>query len=575
MLAELAVALWLLASENLNTTLVVAVAVLAAYKLVIYPFFLSPLKDIPGPYLHRISSLPALENQRKHQWIEKVHALHAKYGEVVVLLPTAVSCSGDSKYIQDIYVKNMPKLKFYEHFRNHGFRDNMFASLENDRHIRYKRMVQNLYLKSAVFSPKNSTRENIVAKVEQLVNQVRLLSVTAVEPDFINAKLELNEHGKGHYVDWFRPKDKSLAIDVYSLFGSLAMDVVSAFELGVKNGTDLLLHPTKRLILVPHRLQAGMVFWTTLMPRFWEWAAGDKVKAASKEIEEWQLNLYGNAEENVPKFEDDENWTTLETLKKNGLLGKNAYSFLSDNIFAGHETTAIQLTYLTYELSRPINRYRQAILRKELVDAFGEPGSSPISDLDRIDKLPYLEALLQENSRVHSSIPGGEPRVVPKEYKVQIGKKTVAVPVGTTISCQPYLMHRVESVFPNPDAWLPERWLQKEDESDVAYKARMTAMQRYMMPFGKGVRMCLGMNVALIEMKAALANLYWRFESDISADWCQITKYDSKTKAGNNIGLGAHHMVSDSDESMMTMMDSYTTRPYYDECWLEWLEVES
>nr|AOE45520.1 CYP5217A8 [[Candida] oregonensis] len=541
MLGELVVALWLLASENQYTTLVVAATVLAAYKLVIYPFFLSPLKNIPGPYLYRISAIPALENQRKHQWIKTVHALHAKYGEVVVLLPTAISCSGDSKYIQDIYVKNMPKLKFYEHFRNHGFRDNMFASLENDRHIRYKRMVQNLYLKSAVFSPKNSTRENIVAKVEQLVNQ---------------------------------PKDKSLAIDVYSLFGSLAMDVVSAFELGVKNGTDLLLHPTKRLILVPHRLQAGMVFWTTLMPRFWDWAAGDNVKAASKEIEEWQLNLYGNAEKNVPKFEEDENWTTLETFKKNGLLGKNAYSFLSDNIFAGHETTAIQLTYLTYELSRPVNRYRQAILRKELVEAFGKPGSTPISDLDRLDKLPYLEALLQENSRVHSSIPGGEPRVVPKEYKVQIGKKSVAVPVGTTISCQPYLMHRVESVFPNPDAWLPERWLQKEDETDVAYKARMTAMQRYMMPFGKGVRMCLGMNVALIEMKAALANLYWRFESDISADWCQITKYDSNTKAGNNIGLGSHYMVSDSDESMMTMMDSYTTRPYYDECWLEWLEAE-
>lgn len=581
MLSDVAVAAFQYAAQNQKTVLVAISIAFLLYKLVLYPFYLSPLRNIPGPYIHRISHIPALEAQRRHQWIECVDKLHAHYGNVVLLSPTAVSCNGDPKYINDIYVKNMPKHKFYENFRNHGFKDNIFASLENDRHVKYKRLVQNLYSKTAVFNPKNSSRENIIEKVGHLVQAVYKSSVTGQEPDFRNARLALNEYGKGHALgsgEWFNQSEKKryLGIDVYSLFGALAMDVVSAFELGMENGTHLLLSSEKRDILVPHRMQAGMVFWTTLMPRFWDWAAGETIREASREIEEWQLKLYANAEDNVPQLREGENLTTLETFKKHGFKGKNAYSFLSDNIFAGHETTAIQLTYMCYELSRPANRGRQERLRKELQDAFGVSKlvDDIITDLETVDKLPYLEALMQENSRVHTSIPGAEPRVTDKPYVVNIGaEKTVSVelPVGTQISVQPYSMHRVESVFEDANLWIPERWLQKENESDSGYRARMTNMQRYMMPFGKGVRMCLGMNVAVIEMKLALANLYWKFTSDICRDWCDVVETD--VKVGNKIEIGSRHMTSTSDEKMMTMVDSYTTRPYFDECWLEWLDA--
>lgn len=578
MLADVVVSAFYMAKNHQSVLLLVVTALLIAYKLAIYPFFISPLRNIPGPYLHRISHIPSYEAQRRHCWIEIVHQLHAKYGEVVVLSPTAVSCNGDPKYINDIYVKNMPKHRFYENFRNHGFKDNIFASLENDRHLKYKRLVQSLYSKLSVFNPKNSTRQNVIEKVGDLVALVYKSSVTGEDPDFRNARLALNEHGKGHKLgngDWFNKSDKKsqLGIDVYSLFGALAMDVVSAFELGIENGTHLLLSPSKRDILVPHRMQAGMVFWTTLMPRLWDWAAGPAIREASRLIEEWQLTLYAQAEENPPKPRPGENLSTLETFKKNGFQGKRAYSFLSDNIFAGHETTAIQLTYMCYELSRPANKSRQALLRKELHDAFGTPklASDMIDDLEAVDKLPYLEALMQENARVHTSIPGSEPRVTPKPYEVKVGDKTVELPTGIQVSCQPYSMHRVESVFEDADYWIPERWLQKDSESDSDYKARMTNMQRYMMPFGKGIRMCLGMNLALIEMKLALANLYWRFTSDICRDWCDVVESDGKI--ANQIQLGSHYMTSNTDESMMTMVDAYTTRPFFDECWLEWLDA--
>lgn len=558
----------------------VFITLILVYKLFLYPLFISPLRKVPGPYIHRITSFPALNGQRTLKWNEKVRNLHDKYGPIVILSPSEVSVSGDHQFINDIYVKNFPKSTFYGNFTNHGGKDNMFASLENDRHLKYKKLVLSLYSKSSIFSNKNPTRDTIVEKVGYLRDNVYESSVTGKRPDYINAKSEFNQHGKGHTDNgkWFNKSGKktNLGIDVYPLFGSLAMDVVSSFELGPENGTDLLLFPEKRDIIISHRLQASMSFWTTLMPRFWAWAATPAILKASETIEKWHLKLYQRAEENVPKFEAGRNLTTLETFKKNGLKGEYAYSFLTDNIFAGHETTAIQLTYMTYELSRPKNHYLQKLLQEELFKTFGKPRDKNdlIKDLEIVDKLPILEAIFQENSRVHPSIPGAEPRVTNRPYAVTLksGGKVV-LPPGIIISTLPYLMHRIESVFPESETFKPERWLPYEYEKDADYEKRISYQQKYMMPFGKGVRMCLGMQLALIEMKLAVANLYWHFNSKIDQDWCRLTQYDDSSKIANPIKMGDSAIgANESDEEKMVMVDTYTTRPYNDECWLQWYE---
>lgn len=578
MLSQLIYSIFVWVSDNQRLTLVALTGFVLAYYLVIRPFFISPLRHIPGPYLHRISRIPALYAQLRHFWIQRVHDLHQQYGDVVILSPSEISCNGDPKYIHDIYVKNMPKAKFYENFRCHGFKDNIFASLENDRHLRYKKLIQSLYLKTAIYSPKNPLRSYIVEKITELVKDVNETSVTGQSPDWEHARLERNTHGKGHKLGsgaWFKPKPngRGIGMEMYSLFGALAMDVVSAFELGIKNGTSLLTNKSEREILIPHRMQAGMGFWTCLMPQYWDLAAGPIIRAASARIEKWQLALYARAEENVPEKKPSQNLTTLETLKKNGFKGKAAYSFISDNIFAGHETTAVMLTYMCYELSRPANAHRQLLLRKELREAFGEPGDLDglIGDFEAVDKLHYLEALMQENLRVHAAIPGAEPRITDKNYDVVIKGRTVTVPPGVGISCQPYSMQRVESVFPQPDTWLPERWLPLENETSADFKSRVQTMQRQMLAFGKGIRMCLGMQIALIDMKLALANLYWRYSLSICVDWCEPEIPENSTVA-TPIKLNTYPADDGKELNMMAMADGYTTRPHLDECWLVWNE---
>lgn len=494
----------------------------------------------------------------------RVHQLHKQYGNVVLLSPTEISVNGDLVYLRDIYTKNFPKYRFYENFRNHGFKDNIFASLENDRHRNYKKILQGLYTKSAVLSSRNPVGQLLNRKVDALMNQVYNTSVTGLQPDIINAKCMHNEHALPVSSTWFQ-KTANKGIEVYSLFGALAMDVVSAFELGPDNGTKLLTTPQDRYIIALFRRVASMAFWTTLMPKFWNWAATDMILQASDVVEKWQRDAYAKAEKNVPQ-----EVTSLKTLNNAGLFKEYAYSFLTDNIFAGHETTAIQLTYLTYELSRPMHKEKQAKLRQELYDTFGTPQNvnDRITDIEKVDKLVYLDALMQENSRVHTSIPGAEPRVTPEPYTVTVHGEKVVVPKGTTISVQPYLVHREPAVFPQPETWIPERWLPQEHETHNNFQERIKLQQKWMMPFGKGIRMCLGMNLAIVEMKLALANMYWHFQSDICEDWCEIDYNYTNVKLG-----GSRSKDDKRDHEMMRMLDTYTTRPLHDECWLQWSTV--
>ncbi|RLV91970.1 Cytochrome P450 monooxygenase yanH [Spathaspora sp. JA1] len=552
------------------------VAFLSYYYLIV-PFVVSPLRSIPGPYIHRVSYIPWLNGQRKGTWIQTVYKLHQVYGNVVILSPTEISVNGDSKFITDIYVKNQPKSKFYENFRNHGFKDNIFASLENDRHLKYKKIIMGLYKKSAIFSPLNDTRVILIDTARDLVQAIYKSSISGIEPDYFNARSELNIHGQGSFdAKWFNKSGDTtnLGIDIYTLFGALAMDVVTRFELGKQNGTYLLQNPQQRKIIVYHRQVSSMGFWTTLAPRFWNYAASKDILLAADEILRFQLDLYKQAELNP------EQGTTVETLKRNGIIGEYAYSFLTDNIFAGHETTAIQLTYLCYELSRPVNLYMQQQLNKELVAAFGTPESikDVIDKLEIIDNLPYLNALFEENSRVHSSIPGCEPRTIDRPYIVELNNgKLIEIPLGTTISCLPYAIHRQENIFPDADRFIPERWLQFPEEDEIQYKSRIKLQQKYMMPFGKGIRMCLGMNLALIEMKLAIANLYWHYSSKIDPNWCEIKSYPpnqicSPLKMARPRGAPPPRL--NSDEEKMQMYDAYTTRPLQDECWLKWYKQD-
>lgn len=70
-------------------------------------------------------------------------------------------------------------------------------------------------------------------------------------------------------------------------------------------------------------------------------------------------------------------------------------------------------------------------------------------------------------------------------------------------------MHRDPTVFPSPNTFLPDRWLETGDADSDAVLGRMA---QHMMPFGTGSRVCGGQNLAQVMMKVVVAVIVRNFE---------------------------------------------------------------
>jgi cytochrome P450 len=174
-------------------------------------------------------------------------------------------------------------------------------------------------------------------------------------------------------------------------------------------------------------------------------------------------------------------------------------------IGAGTETTASTLTLLTYHaLAKPdiLNK-----LRFELSTAVKHSSSTDLLDLRTLEKLPYLQGCINEALRVSNPVTGRLPRFNPRaatSYISPADKTTYTFPPGTIMSMSMPDLHFNSSIYPDPYAFKPERWIDASPE----HKA---VMQRYFVPFSKGSRACLGMEVARMELTLTVGNVFHRF----------------------------------------------------------------
>lgn len=92
-------------------------------------------------------------------------------------------------------------------------------------------------------------------------------------------------------------------------------------------------------------------------------------------------------------------------------------------------------------------------------------------------------------------------RYIPLQY----GPFTI--PAGTPTSSSTWTLHHDERVFPDSLAYRPERWLNNPKGPDGKKN-----LSRYMASFGKGTRVCLGMQLAYVEMILVVSSLFRQFE---------------------------------------------------------------
>lgn len=73
------------------------------------------------------------------------------------------------------------------------------------------------------------------------------------------------------------------------------------------------------------------------------------------------------------------------------------------------------------------------------------------------------------------------------------------------------MLHTDPAVFPEPQEFRPERWLPESKPKSPANGS----LEKYLIPFGRGSRICLGMNLAYAEIYMTLAAVFRRFELEL------------------------------------------------------------
>lgn len=114
----------------------------------------------------------------------------------------------------------------------------------------------------------------------------------------------------------------------------------------------------------------------------------------------------------------------------------------SNLIVAGSDTTAVSLTYLVWALLKPENSSALERVRAEIAPLELSASAAEIM------ALPCLKAAIDEALRLYGAAPGSLPRTVPPSGSVLGGYR---LPGGVIVSTQAYTLHRLSSVFREPE----------------------------------------------------------------------------------------------------------------------------
>ncbi|MCG9891026.1 MAG: cytochrome P450 [Thermosynechococcaceae cyanobacterium MS004] len=160
-------------------------------------------------------------------------------------------------------------------------------------------------------------------------------------------------------------------------------------------------------------------------------------------------------------------------------------------LMAGHETTASAMTWALYWLARSPAIATRLLAELESCD--------DLNDAKTLSRLPYLSAVCSETLRIYPVAPIAFPRIL-LEPRTLMGQTFER---GTYLAPCIYLTHHRSDLYPNPDVFDPDRFLSR------------TYSPYEFVGFGGGNRRCLGMSLALFEMKRVLATLLTQFRFEL------------------------------------------------------------
>ncbi|KDR70723.1 hypothetical protein GALMADRAFT_881849 [Galerina marginata CBS 339.88] len=518
-----------------------------------------PLKEIPGPWLAKHTSLLLgyhIRTGKRYLYVDK---LHKKYGPFVRITPTQVSCAHPTA-LSIIYAQgasSLPKTAFYRAFYVDGT-PSLFSTQDRTGHSSKRRVLAHPFSYASVKHLEGWIRKSVAKMVLKLDQQARgggvgdtadtlgrasgsrsgrapvedpqvdilmwlnyltfdvISDLAFGEPlgmldrgsDVLSGNDELEKEkpsqpGIAAMIDYRGRTAAFLGLFPYLLPGSilspLARWIPDTYVQRGLQGTDTLSQIAKRC--VKRRLESGAAI-----------RRGDLLDRLVDDMRAKQA-------QSQAAFGDGA--TGLDDISEADVV-TDAMLLLT----AGSDTTANSTTailFWVYSTPRVLEK-----LRIELADALSSPAiASPdpavvgdedgemLADSleiplhDQLKNLKYLNATIDEGLRMFATNAIGLPRVVPGGMSVSVEGKTFYE--DTELSTPAYTIQHDPAIWgDDADVFTPERWLDSVSES--AHKPSPGELRKYLLTFGMGPRACIGKNLAALQMQILVATFVMRYD---------------------------------------------------------------
>ncbi|KAG7094555.1 hypothetical protein E1B28_005383 [Marasmius oreades] len=437
---------------------------------VFYRLVFHPLRRFPGPWLAAITKYYRgyYEVFCDGGWLDQLEVLHEKYGPVVRVTPNELHFSDPNAY-NDIYVTSrVPKdPSWYTHTA--PVSGSVMSEVDPKEATRRRLKLGSYFSRKAVLR----LEELVQAKVNKLIK--RLLSYQ--KPTNL------------HY------GYRAATLDIISSY-------VFAQEMNALDSPDF-----KHPFLTAVDDLFSTVWLVKYLPfhldRLPEWISRRIAPASIPLLDERQY--IANKIDRVRTTDHDdppeEKMGVFDLYLRDSSAGVPRWKLLDDGTafqMAATDTTANACVTGTYHLlTKPDTLVK---LRKELDEAWKD--TEEVMKYEQLRQLPYLGGVIRECLRLSCGVTLATPRRVGKKEVNIVG---FTVPPGTIIGCASYIVHSNPSLFPDPEDFIPERWLGDDSRK----------LEQYLVAFSKGPRTCLGINLAWCEMYLILANVFRKLDLEI------------------------------------------------------------
>ncbi|KAM5439973.1 hypothetical protein McanCB56680_003229 [Microsporum canis] len=482
--------------------LMAAIVALLSYLIVqtIYRLYFHPLSKFPGPKIAAIGRFYEFYFNviKGGMYIWEIQRMHEKYGPIVRINHRELHIK-DPHYYDEIYSSRKQEKDYYA-VSAFGMTLSMVTTLDHDLH-RFRRGILNSFF----------SKRAVVSLEPLILEKVRRVAERLEEAFEENAVV---------------PFDK--------LFAALTADVISKYAYGqslgcleskeLKNGFRDFGNVAGNLSHIstffPNMMAMLKALPEGVLQAMQPQAAG--FFAVKKLVNDQAIATLSEASQPGYKAPEGADKTIFHALcdpavpakeKELNRVSEEALAVLG----AGTETTARVLTVGTFYLYHDKSvLYR---LREELKEVMPKPDSS--ITWTQLEQLPYLNAFVSESLRVSHTLIMRLPRIA-RDHS--LAYKEFVIPPGTPVSQSSYFVHTDPTIFPDPEKFDPERWIQATEKGE--------RLSRYTVSFTKGNRNCQGLNLAYAELYLMFAVMARRFDMELHETTIE------NIRVGREFGIG-------------------------------------